>query len=191
MKKILTLLLIFFVTTTCCYALSKPRWDKRPIKVYIPQHSTKSQMMKSAFEEWQKKTFSAVWFVFVGENKKHEADISVKFVDIVTNCNNSSAVGCAHYTLNPEGFYKKTDLYIGAKSVYTLEGDDGTVATKTVPIPQAQMYGIMLHEIGHAIGVIEHSNNINSIMYPYTMYDYNIPQHLTEDDLKLIYKTYR
>ena len=58
-------------------------------------------------------------------------------------------------------------------------------------IPAQQMYGIMLHEIGHAIGITEHSNDVNSIMYAYSMYDYKTPQHLTIEDLRLAYKTYR
>ena len=192
MKKIFLLFTIFIIAATSVFALSLPRWDKRPIKVYIPTYDDyKYRLMKAAFTEWQDKTYSAVWFVFLGENKKNEADITVNFVDIVTNCNNPSAVGCTHYYVNHQKFYVKSIVDIGSRSLHVLQGDDGTVAKKTVKIPPEQMYGIMLHEIGHAIGITEHSKNANSVMYTYSLYDFKIPQHLTDEDLRLVYKTYR
>lgn len=192
-KKAFTLIIIFMFAVTTAFSASLPRWNKRPIKVYIPSDNAyKHTLMKAAFNEWQQKTYSAVWFSFLGENKKNEADITVKFVDIVTNCKNPSAVGCTHYYVDPNTkFYVKSTIDIGSKSLQELKGDDGTVARKTTPIPPEQMYGIMLHEIGHAIGITEHSQNVNSVMYAYTLYGLKVAQHLTEDDLRLVYKTYR
>lgn len=189
MKKIFLLLFILSFTILSVFALSEPRWDKRPIKVYIPGNSYKSQWMKSAFQEWQTKTYSAVWFTFLGDNRKNEADISVYFVDMV-HCNNPMAVGCAHTSIK-NGFYVHTDLEIGSKYVIELKGDDGTVAKKTMTLDNGALYGIMLHEIGHAIGILEHSNDPKSVMFSYTLHDYNIAQHLTKEDLRLVYKTYR
>jgi len=190
MKKFLTLLFIVILTTTISsFALSNPRWDVRPIKVYIDGYDYKAQWMKAAFQEWQTKTYSAVWFTFLGANKKDEADISVYFVDMV-NCNNDAAIGCTH-SRTQNGFYVHNDIEIGSRYKVTLKGDDGTVATKTMTIPNAQLYGVMLHEIGHAIGITEHSKDINSVMYSVSLHSLNIPQHLTQEDLRLVYKTYR
>lgn len=191
MKKIFVLICVFMLTLTSVFALSKPRWDVRPIKVYIPSGSYNSQMMKSAFEQWQSRTYSAVWFSFLGENKKNEADITVHFVEKDTKCGNLSAIGCTHSFTNQDGFYTHVDLYIASKSVQRLIGDDGTVATKTTLISAPQLYRVMLHEIGHAVGIAQHSNDPKSIMYKYSLTDVEVPQKLTDDDLSFVYKVYR
>ena len=189
MKKTILLLFTLIFTVISAFALSNPRWDVRPIKVYIAGNDYKAQWMKSAFQEWQTKTYSAVWFVFLGANKQNEADITVNFVEFV-HCNNPSAIGCTH-SRTQNGFYTHNDVEIGSKYVIELKGDDGTVAKKTVTVSNDALYGIMLHEIGHAIGITEHSKDVNSVMYAYSMHGYKIPQHLTKEDLRLVYKTYR
>lgn len=191
MKKILVLLCVFILTITSALALSKPRWDVRPIKVYIPGGSYNSQLMKKAFLQWQTSTYSAVWFTFLGDNKKDDADITVYFVEKDTKCGNLSAIGCTHSRTNQDGFYTHVDLYIASKAVYQLVGDDGTIATKTSLISAPQLYRVMLHEIGHAVGIHQHSNDAKSIMYKYSLTDVEIPQKLTNDDLNFVYKVYR
>ena len=191
MKKILTLFFVLILSISSVFALSKPRWDKRPIKVYIPGNSYNSQIMKNAFMQWQTRTNSAVWFTFLGDNKRNEADITVYFVETDTKCGNSSAIGCTHSRTDGQGFYTHNDMYIASKAVYRLVGDDGTVAVKTELISAPQLYRVMLHEIGHAIGINQHSNKPNSIMYKYSLNDVNIPQKLTDEDLKFVYNVYR
>lgn len=191
MKKIFVLICILMITITSAFALSKPRWDVRPIKVYIPGGSYNSQLMRKAFEQWQTGTYSAVWFTFLGENKKDEADITVEFVEKDTKCGNLSAIGCTHSYTNKDGFYSHVNMYIASKSVQQLVGDDGTVATKTTLISAPQLYRVMLHEIGHAIGIHQHSNDPNSVMFKYSLSDVNIPQKLTDEDLRFVYKVYR
>ena len=191
MKKFIVLCFVLILSVSSVFALSKPRWDKRPIKVYIPGNSYQSKIMKNAFMQWQTRTNSAVWFNFLNDGSKNEADITVYFVESDTKCGNLSAIGCAHNRWDSNNFYTHIDLYIASKSVQRLVGDDGTVATKKTLIPSPQLYRVMLHEIGHAIGIQQHSNNPNSIMYKYSLNDVNIPQKLTEEDLKFVYNVYR
>lgn len=191
MKKILTLFTIIFLTVTSVFAMSKPRWDVRPIKVYISGEGYYHDIMKNAFLQWQTRTDSAVWFTFLGENRQDDADITVHFVEKNTYCNSLSAIGCTHYKVDHNGYYTHNDIYIAFKSVQRLVGDDGTVATKTTNITPEQIYRVMLHEIGHAIGINGHSHNPNSVMYTYSINDKNIPQRLTDDDLDFVYNVYR
>jgi len=191
MKKIFILLFTLIITAASVFALSKPRWDERPIKVYIPGNTYNSQIMKNAFLQWQTRTNSAVWFTFLSDHKKDEADIRVYFVEKDTKCGNLSAIGCTHSYTNQDGFFTHVDMYIASKSVVQLQGDDGTIATKTVLISAPQLYRVMLHEAGHAIGIHQHSNKPNSIMYKYSLDDVNIPQVLTDDDLEFVYNVYR
>jgi len=191
MKKFLVLFAIFVLTAGTVFAMSKPRWDVRPIKVYIPGNNYTSQLMKNAFLQWQTRTYSAVWFNFVSYDKSDTADITVHFVEENTYCKNISAIGCTHYRVDQEGFYTHNDIFIASKAVFQLVGDDGTVARKTMVIPSEQVYRVMLHEVGHAIGIAQHSVNPNSVMYKYSINDENIPQSLTDEDLKFVYNVYR
>ncbi len=191
MRRFFILCTVFLLTIGVSFGLTKPRWDARPIKVYIPEHSTMSHHMKNAFLQWQTRTSSAVWFTFLSYDRRDEADITVHFVEKNTYCGSTSAIGCAHYRVNSDGFYTHNDIYIASKSVARLVGDDGTVATKTSLIPHEQVYRVMLHEIGHAIGIAGHSKNPNSVMYAYSINDENIPQRLTDEDLKFVYNVYR
>lgn len=190
MKKIFCVLVLMLVTTLTCFALKTPRWNKRPIKVYIPGNTVQSRKMKAAFQEWQTKTSSAVWFTFLGENRKNEADIRVYFTDMV-HCNKQNAVGCTHSYKDKDGFYKKSDIEIGKRYQIELEGDNGVKVKKTYTVSDGAVYGIMLHEIGHALGIEEHSRDVKSVMFQTTMYNQGIAQKLTQDDLRLLYKIYR
>ena len=194
MKKILILFCVFILSSSVVFALEKPRWETKPIKVYIPGNSYTSKIMKNAFLQWQTRTNSAVWFSFLSESNKNEADITVHFVDNNTTCGNASAIGCTHMSIKPDGFYAHNDIYIAYKFVQELVGDNGVVARKTYPIPAPQLYRVMLHETGHAIGINAHSTNPKSIMYAYSLEDTNtkeVPQRLTNDDLNYIYKVYK
>ena len=194
MKKIFILFCVLILTVTTAFALSKPRWETRPIKVYIPGNSYTSKIMKNAFLQWQTRTNSAVWFSFLNDNNQNEADITVHFVDNNTTCGNDSAIGCTRIKIKPDGFYAHNDIYIAYKFVQDFVGADGTVTKKVYPIPAPQLYRVMLHETGHAIGINAHSTNPKSIMYAYSLEDTNskeVPQRLTNEDLNYINEVYK
>lgn len=182
------------VSATSVFALSKPRWENSPIKVYIPGNSYTSKIMKNAFLQWQTRTNSAVWFMFLTADKQNEADITVHFVENNTYCGNVSAIGCTHSSASPNGFYLHNDIYIAYKFVQEYVGNNGVVTKKLYPIPAPQLYRVMLHETGHAIGINRHSNNPKSIMYAYSLEDTttkDVPQRLTNDDINFINYIYR
>ena len=171
-KKIfLTLFIILFSALTTLSA-EKPRWVAQPVYVYIPNYGNISKYMQQAFLEWENKSNELIKFKFV--NKPSNANIQVNFVDHVTNCNSPLAVGCARMSMRG-GQYYSCQLDIAMQKKY----GDGYRPIKNI-------YGVMLHEIGHAIG-LDHSQSPNSIMYPY---DLPTLQYLTKEDINLIYKKY-
>ena len=165
-------ILIFFNFQSVLSAES-PRWVAQPVYVYIPSCGNYSKLMYKAFLAWQEKSDGLVRFKFV--SRKSSANIEVHFVNKVENCNSEFAVGCER-TQTRHGQYYKSDIEIALKK---RDSDN-------VYRPIKNIYGVMLHEIGHAIG-LDHSNNPDSIMYSY---DLPTLQYLTEEDVRLLYKKY-
>lgn len=172
-KKILFLLLLLLFSVNTALTAESPRWVAQPVCVYIPPYGKYTDLMRKAFIAWEEKSDSLIRFKFV--NKPSNANIEVHFVDHVSNCGSELAVGCARNSLRG-GQYYKSNLEIALK----IKGKNNVYR------PINNIYGVMLHETGHAIG-LGHSENSNSIMYPY---DLPTLQYLTKEDLRLLYKKY-
>lgn len=183
MKKFLTLLAILLLFTSLCFAYDYPRWKSMPIKVYIPEYGDYSKLMKRAFDTWQAKSNNIVRFKYV--NNINQADIYVGFVDRVSACNDSNAVGCTAYGYIIKGYFQQNYIEIGTKDVQLLR-EGGKLIKKEVPRSPEHIYGVMLHEAGHAIG-LKHSEDKNSIMYHVDLDDM---QELTDVDLQLLRDKY-
>lgn len=176
MKKFLAIIGIIFIffATTRVSAFADAVWDQpRNIKTYIPQHA-KKDLMKQAFAAWTRATGGKILFKYVSNPDK--ADIRVKFVrDIYDVTGNKTAIGRTEYrTL---GIY-----LVDAEIIISDRSPNGAAFRKDA------VYRVMLHEIGHAIGLFEHSESKDSIMY-YAKVNRNAT--ITKADLKRLYKLYR
>ena len=182
MKKLIVFISVLIISMIVCISAERPRWVSLPITVYIPEYGNMSGLMEDAFLDWQIKSNNLVRFKFV--SKPSNADIEVEFVDFVTNCNDIHSVGCTHMATRA-GQYYKAYVTIGTKE-YQYTRSDGQYVRKIVTRTKDHIYGVMLHEAGHAIG-LGHSGNNGSIMYPY---DLDSMQYLTDDDMNLLYRKY-
>ncbi len=175
MKKIytiLTIILTFFVTTYT-QAFADARWlNPKSIRTYIPEHA-KKELMKQAFTQWTTFTNGKIAFKYV--NSPKNAQIVVKFVkDIYDVTGNKTTIGQTyHKSLGPEMVY--AEITISDRS------PNGAAFKKDA------VYRVMVHEIGHALGIFGHSQDKMSVMY-YARASRH--QHLTEDDLIYIGKLY-
>ena len=162
---------------SCCMSISDAIiWDNpKNIAVYIPQGDDKTALMKKAFEEWQKKTQNNFVFKFV--NSAAESNITVVFAEknLDYYCGQSSALGCTKLSIY-DGMPQET-VYIVKRS------------PKGLLLANSQLYTIMRHEIGHALG-LEHSQDIHTIMYPLTNLHISLRQDIRNNDIKDLYKIY-
>ena len=182
MKKFLILLFVSIVFLLPVFS-EDFYWKRMPIKVYVPNIGQMSSWMGQAFRTWEQQSKGIIKFKYV--QSKFDADIEVEFVDVVDNCNSIHAVGCTHWNSYDGKHFTKALITIGVMD-YTYSVKNGKVAKKGSLRKKENIYGVMLHEVGHAIG-LEHSKVPRSIMYPY---DLDSIQVLTSNDLNILYKKY-
>lgn len=147
------------------------KWYKMPIKIWVQPCQYTTTANKAVYE-WQYKTSSLIRFTPVQER---DAQIKIYFVDKITGPVSSDNIGLTnlHYV-----------------------GDRNTSAKiqilKRTPSNQlcsnAQVYSVILHEIGHALGMMGHSKSNNDIMY--TNNDTN-DVHLSQRDVNTIKAIYK
>lgn len=167
MKKFIILLvvIIFYVSG----ALAAPKWEKLSLNVYITDNP-KTYIMKKAFNRWKTITNNFVTFNYV--NSKDNADITADFVEHLPGL----AVGlCTTYYQKQEAEIRiaRAHIQLANKTKYQrILTDD-------------EYYRVMLHEIGHALG-LPHSASNNSIMRPIS----NEISNISIDDRKALEELY-
>jgi hypothetical protein len=160
--------------------------NKMPLKVYIqsgddvagfkPQYT---EILRTAFDEWSKASQGKVTFKFVDDGDGDGADI------------------LCSWTSDP------SKLTTRANDGLTLVHADatGVIQSATVlilTVPTNQLYGrsdkdmrsVSLHEIGHALGLIEHSPNPADIMF-FGGGLADIKRDITERDRQTLMRLYR
>jgi len=135
------------------------RWDERkfPLKVYIAQKYDVPQeyntAVAAAFDAWEKAFNNFFQFKYV--DNPELADIRVDY----------------QLSLNDQG---KTSYYAAAYTVPKIAANtllqhmDITINTKDNlgdSVNAKELYGTVLHEIGHALGIMGHSGNNQDLMY--------------------------
>jgi predicted Zn-dependent protease len=127
--------------------LDKYKIWKNPgkLKVFI-KGDFKKDILKQAFSKWDYKLHQLVNFEYVHDEQ--QADIVCYYVDKLEG----KIAGITHYQYIGEKMVKAT-IEVSLKDLNNNLFDDNEILS------------IALHEIGHALGIIGHSENLNDIMY--------------------------
>ncbi len=155
------------------------RWEyPNSIKVYIKGNTGKEHILKNAFEIWDKSQ-NKVNFVTVYSESR--ADIVCEYVNWI----DSEKAGIT-YSL---GYKKGSETYIKNAKIQISMHKSNMQKTMGGNYTDSELLSITLHEVGHAIGIISHSDNINDIMY-YSTASYR-NSTLSNRDINTVRKLYK
>lgn len=170
-KQILISIVLVFLCCLNAFA-QLGKWDEPTnIKTYIPPNHPRTQMMKHAFEEWSRLTKDKIVFRYVKDKK--QAQLEIIFTDKINDSKSDKSIGLTKGLSNSSGKMVHATVWIAAKT------QDGRTLNND------EVYTVMLHEVGHAIG-LEHSNNPKSALYP----QLDIIQEVDKSDLVTLSKKY-
>lgn len=121
-------------------------WNKNTLTVYIPKDNAYSSMMQRAFQKWQDKSYKQLYFNYV---EKTPADIEVKFDEKIdgTDANN---IGEYSITIKGGNIVKAEIIIVSDAGKYSKD----------------LIYTVMLHEIGHALGLSDSPRNLGIMHSP-------------------------
>ncbi len=124
-----------------------PHWRKSPISVYIPKDDNAAAMQR-AFLRWQRESSGKAAFKFVEDEKN--ADVNVTFAEKVDGSD------------GPIGAY---NLTISGMEIQKAEIILATKSPNIKKYSRNYIFTVMLHEIGHILGMSDNQRKPSSIMY--------------------------
>lgn len=151
---------------------TQKRWaNPKRLNTYIQPGLERSDMIKRAFAEWSRYAKNNIVFYYV--DSPENADIDVVFVETLPNVD-PGVIGLTRCVYSQKNEMRHATIYIPSKR------------SNGMSLSRNDVYTSMLHEIGHAMGIVKHSTNPKNIMYPYIDEDREISKY----DLAELYRIY-
>lgn len=138
------------------------RWDisKFPLTVYI-QNNTPNindyyiRAIKNAFLQWQKSSDNLVRFNFVDSSQNANILVTINPSTDMKKCKNEECKYTVAYTTP-----KINDSLLQKMNIFFYYSNN-----LGKPFTENEIYNTAIHEIGHALGIMGHSDNKDDIMY--------------------------
>lgn len=124
------------------------------IKVYIKPHNGKEALFRRALQTWDNRLLM-IHFSF--QNTPDNADIQCSFVDFIKK----GVAGVTEFS----GFLanvKTGERYFNPPVTISISLQDSNSGR---PYTDSELQSIILHEVGHALGILDHTQNKNDIMF--------------------------
>lgn len=138
------------------------RWDPKtfPLKVNIKNNSSTApayyiQVIKGAFIKWQETTNNFIKFEFINDQQNANILVSINSSDTMKKCQGEN---CKYTVATTVPSISGARL----KSMKIMFFDSNNLGK---PFTQKEIYNSAVHEIGHALGIMGHSDNKYDVMY--------------------------
>lgn len=148
------------------------KWYKMPVSVWI-QPCQYSSTASKALYEWQYKSNNLVRFTTTAYEK--DAQIKIYFVDKIQNPVSEDNLGVTRLK------------YIGNMNISAVI-EILRLTDSNRPRSNAQIFPVVLHEVGHALGMAGHSTSNNDIMFPNNATN---DIHLSQKDINTLKAIYQ
>lgn len=137
------------------------RWDAKtfPLRVYIKKNTSTNippyykTAIQKAFQQWQ--NTGPVTFEFVNDEKDANIFVTINSSEDMQKCDGPD---CKYIVAFTKPTYNESLLKQMSISFYDLN-----MINK--PFSEREIYNTALHEIGHALGIMGHSQNADDLMY--------------------------
>lgn len=160
----------YYKADKCC------KWEKRNLNIYIDTDDEhKKDIVTKGFSIYTDSLGDLIKFRYVSNPK--DADITVKFTDHFKNKSGNTDTKCLLDRETNKKHMQKANITIALKYY-----------EKDVSHPDSVLLNITIHEIGHALGILNHSDSPNDMMYSTTNYRNDSLSQRDINTIKRIYK---
>ncbi len=128
------------------------KWNKKTIIIWVANSNYQTTIYQ-AFAKYNR-TFPELFKFMITQDRK-KADITVDMVNSLEHSNSN-------------GYYKQGSTNLN----YNQKGEINTANIKLLPVDnngnylsKTKLYAVAIHEIGHTIGIMGHSQSKNDVMY--------------------------
>lgn len=158
------------------------RWkNPKKLKVYIDYNDPQGQIFKDAFIMWDDLLGNSVNFIFI--NSPNDAQITCYHVDSIDESGKLGITDSSVYSYNNE----PNKFYMKKAKIKVLKKDKGT----NKYFNEIETKAITLHEIGHALGIKDHSPKQYDLMYENTQNYMNDKARPSNRDINTIKRMYK
>jgi hypothetical protein len=167
------------------HAVRKWPTDAMPLKVFVATGKNVSHFRQSfrddlleSFTEWANKSDHLISFTFVNDPK--EANIECEWIDDPNQFPSHSGIEGGETV----PYYNNGKLSHAKVILLT------TSRTSSGKQPESAMRHVCLHEIGHSLGLLEHSDSPDDMMFYAFQGDDRTRPHLSTRDLRTLARLY-
>lgn len=131
------------------------RWNKKKITVFVSESEYKNTIYKAL--STYNSTFEK-YFTFYLAKDRENSDIKIDVVNHFSSNDNKDSIYMAGITNNS---FSGSDKHLTNSHIQILSKKPNS----NKKITDSEVYRVVLHELGHALGIIGHSPNNNDVMF--------------------------